>query len=882
MGQVKKPVVGFLEMDSKVYEIVDQISGLKPSALLVLGSGYVREEWKSLCFSKGKGLIATAIQSPKQIARIFVPESENRVLETNARVEMLRANFKQSELKEGLPKLMEHRFRPRFYESLDRALQKGRELFVHSDEAGIFRDRLQEKNGRDERRTEFFLLNRYWEHLLHYRDFFDDSRVFEWATERLRGGYASRLEVSKVYWLHHFPLKPRELHFLDALSAVIEVERIHSSDFFSLSRGAPPSIARIHAHSIEDGAHHLMDQILNEEDLDSEAVVIEDRPEVRRVLERVARERGVVLQDARDPTLLSHSEELKTALLDLDLVSRNFPRSLVLAWLNARDPSQGALRKKIIEGNQNQGLASYRFDPALHTALEAVSKRYPRKMTIRELGEALEDSIRSYRLPEWVSRVIAGQVEEWESGLEQIGTREKSKPIRFWLKELTEGLKRAAPPVPPLRNGKGLKLYRVDQAVSFVLPPEVRIHFFGVTVSFFEPREEGSEWLSGRDLEVLAEEFSLPNRRVHRSNARRSFESWVHRSKRPSVFWDYLYTESGTEVESADLVLKSFSQFEIQEKSGLPVHPVVLPSLIAKGKSPERVAKLQFSERDFPLSFLNALGNCAFTAYAQFLLKLQDERDPDFEVGNDVYGNILHKAIELLLESKGALSPENAMDAAWESTRKPGWIRSDRLKSATRLKAIRVLERFLQSEEEYRSKSRTELRSQEEEIELKREGFTFKGRLDRTDSHSDGLVVLDYKTSAKQASGQASLETGKGLQLAAYALALKDQTGEEVVSAHYVLLSKEKINRNYGVLFKKWNKGKAADAVEFPLSFVKSGHSSLFLEEPERIWKAFDQKVRDLLRSTQDRGFEAKPADEADCEFCRYSGVCGRKRAVIA
>jgi RecB family exonuclease len=868
-------------MESKVYEIVDQISGLKPQAFLVLGSGFVREEWKSLCFLKGKGLIAPAIQSPKQIARFFVPESETRILETNARVEMLRANFKQRELKEGLPKLMEHRFRPRFYESLDRALQKGRELFVHSAEATTFQERLEERNGRDERRTEFFLLNRFWDHLLQYRDFFDDSRVFEWATERLRRGEGRTLPVSRIYWLHHFPIKPRERHFLEALSSVIEVETLHSSYFFKSPEGSVP-ISRIHSHSIEDGAHHLLDQILKEGDLDSDGVVIEDRPEVRRTLERVARERGLVLQDARDPTLLSHSEELKTALLELDLVARNFPRNLVLAWLNARDPAQGALRKKIIEGNSEQGLGAYRFDSELHASLEKLAARFPRKMTLRELGEALEESIRNFGLPAWVSQVIEGQVSEWESGLEQLGTKANPKPIRFWLKELTEGLKRAAPPVPPLRNGKGLRLYRVDQAVSFTLQPEVRMHFFGVTPSFFEPKEESSEWLSGRDLEVLAEEFSLPNRRTHRANSRRSFESWVTRSTKPPVFWDYLYTESGAEVESSELVLKSFTQFEIPEKTVLPVHPIVLPSLSAKGKVPEQVASISFSERDFPLSFVNALGNCAFTAYAQFLLKLQDERDSDFEVGNDVYGNLLHKAIEMLLESKGALSTDQAFDAAWESTRKPGWVRSDRLKSATRMKAIRVLERFLQSEDEYRSKSGTELRSQEEEIVLQREGFTFKGRVDRTDIHADGVVVLDYKTSSKQASGQASLETGKGLQLAAYALALKDQTREEVVSAHYVVLSKDKINRNYGVLFKKWNKGKAADQVEFPVSFVKSGHSSLFVEEPETVWQAFDKKVRELLDSAQRRGFEAKPAEESDCDFCRYSGVCGRKRAVIA
>lgn len=868
-------------MDSKVYEIIDAISGLNPSAILILPQGFVREEWKSLCFSKGKGLIAQAIQSPSQLAASLVPESEGKILERIARVEMLRHNFKQKELRDALPRLLEHRFRPRFYESIDRELQKGRELFVHPEEAAIFLERLEERNGPDERRTEFFLLNRYWEALLQYRGFFDESRVLEWATERLRSG--ERVPASpQIYWLHHFPMKPRERQLFEALSERVFVEAIHSSEL--LRNPAPKRLEQVHAHSIEDAAQHLLDRILDAgtSGLDSNAVVIEDRPEVRRILDRVARERGIRLQDARDPTLLSHSEELKTALLEPDLAARNFPRDLLLEWVNARDPDRSDLRKRIIEGNSGEGIQSYRFDPVLHAALEDLAKRYPRKLSLAEFKESLGQSIRSFRLPAWVGSVVSARIAEREAGLDQLGMLSRKQPLRIWVKELAEDLKRSAPPVPALRNERGLRLYRVDQAVSFLLSAEVRVHFFGVGNSFFEPKPEAAGWLSGRDLETLAGEFSLPDRRQLRETARTSFASWVGRSGREPVFWEYHYDENGSETESAGLILQTFEAFHPAEAATAGAHAALIPSLGPDRKQSVARAAIRFEEREFPIGFVNALGNCGFTAYAQFLLKLQDERDPDFEVGSDIFGNLLHKAIEKLLESRGGLSPAEAYDLAWREVRKPAWVRSERLGAATREKAIRVLELFLESEKSYREKSGTVLRSQEEEIELAREGFLFKGRLDRTDQHAEGLVLIDYKTGSRQTAGQKSLETGKGLQLAAYALALRDRTGEAVVSAQYVVLSKDKINRNYGILFQGLNKGKASDKVEFPVSFVKSNHASLFTGDPETVWRAFDDKVRHLLVKAREHGFEARPADEADCEFCRYSGVCGRKRAVLA
>lgn len=853
-------------MQPSLQKIIQSITGLEPNAAVVLAPGFVREEWKSLCFKSGKAIVGHSILSPKQIAQFLIPESKNQMLERFSRVEMLRENFKASELRSALPKLMEHRFRPKFYESLDRALQKGRELFVHTEEARIFEERLNEKNGPDERRSEFFGLNRFWERLLELREFQDESSLFEAATKRLQEEGAGRIPFRKVVWLDHFGMSPRVRHFFDELSRCLEVELLHSSVFF---QGAKKELVRREAHSLEDGAHHLLDEILK--DPDREVVVIEDRPEIRRTLERVARERGLNLQDARDPTLLLQSEEMKTALLELDLASRNVSRELALAWINAKDPDRGDLRRRIIESNSGP-----RGDPAF----EPILKRYRKRMTVEELGEALEQSVRDFHLPEWVSKVLMSVIEEWNAGLRQLGSDRKARPLQMLARELIDRIKTASPPVPPVRHASGLRLYRVDQAVSFVLEPETRVHFFGVSPAFFEPREDGTEWLSGRDLETLAFEFGLPDRRSRAAIARKSLLSWVHGSARAPLFWEFEYDEAGTEVESAGLALASFEEFDLPEAVPLPVHGRMLRSLTTGLKPPHAVARVPLQDGEFPMGFVNSLGNCPFTAYAQHLLKLYDERDPDYEIGNDVYGNLLHAAIEILLAAPKP-DPEEAFLKAWEKTRKPAWLRSERLFRSMKARSLGVLKTFLQSDSEYRARSGAEPKLQEAEIEWKREGLVFRGRMDRVDQHADGLVVMDYKTSSKQPSGQVALEKGKGLQLASYALALRERENQEVVSAQYVVLSPDKINRNYGVLFKKWNQGKASDSVEFPLSFVRSNNSSLFDSDPEALWKSFDGKITGLIRTARETGFHAVPADPQDCKSCRYSGVCGRERAVV-
>jgi RecB family exonuclease len=860
-------------------KIVKSLRGLKPQAILILPEGFVREEWKSLCFQNGISLSAAAIQSPLDLASQVVPELKGRVLDAGARVELLRVTFKAPGLREALSTLLEHRYRPRFFESLDRTLQKGRAQFVHAEEAQIFRERLDEKRGESTLRSEFFELNRLWEAVLRARDLWDESRIFEVATERLRDeGFL--FPVRTFYLLEHFEPKPRVRSFLEALRGAHEVN-LHRPGRIETAV-EPRSLEHILAHSLEDGAQHLMDEVIRSGNPDLHPLVIEDRPEIRRTLSRIAAERGVPLQDLRDPSGLAQSEELKTALLELEMASRNFEGETVLAWWTVLHPHDSATRKALIERGSLRGIEAYAFLPALSQTLAKVRERYPSRMSLVALQGALLQSAAAQRLPAWVGNLLERLMQGWVDSLTLIGLEEGRRPIRIWHKELSERLRQAPPTVPRFKHEAGLRIYRVDQAVSLSLLPGAKVHFFGVSTSFFEPDEEGTEWFSARDLEVLAGEFGLASRRERVASARASFLAWARASGPDPVFHEFLHDGAGMELESLELVLSRIEGIRKSPAVTIPVHPRILPSLNSTLKAPPVEVGLPVDRTEFPISFLNSMGDCPFTAYARYLLELRDERDPDFDLSGDAHGNLLHHAIELLVTSEGSLTARDAFDQAFVRTAKPAWIRSERLFVALRRKTVAMLESFLESEREYRERSATTVFSQEEDIRLTRGGISFQGRMDRVDTHADGLVLMDYKTGSSLPNATQTLSSGKGLQLPAYALALREAHGREVISAQYVQITPRKTNRNLGFLFERWNKSKKADPVPFPVSTARSVSGSLVRAEPSEIWAEMDRKVMALIERLKSGDFSARPADPEDCKRCRYSGVCGRDRAVLA
>ena len=875
-------------MSTAFHPILEKITGLNQKGTLCLGLGFVREEWKALCFEKGFSLSQTAISNSKQIAQAFVPESDGRILEGIARVELLREAFKNPDLRNGLPTLTQQRLRPRFYENLDYSLQQGRLLFAHAEESLVFEERLKEKLGIDPKREEFFLLNRFWERLLEVRDLWDEARLYQDAILKLEAGAIDSIPMlgQEIFKLEHFPDLPRAQHFWNELSRRLVVSRIHSAKLVEVAT-QPVQVNRKRAHSVEDAALFLVEDILNrithEEDLKDEVVVIPDQPSIRRTLKRVAEGKGLLLQDPRDPTQISQSEELKLAILELEMVAKRFPAPLVLTWIGTQKhfrSQEGNWRKTIIEEALTMGIDAYSMIPKLHESLKDVESRYPSRMKLTELHEKMLASVKHLELPIWVAQVLDRLFQPWEQSLEQVGVMGRRWPIRYWYEQVNDQLKRTTPIVSPLKFQTGLQLYRVDQAVSLNLflgeSRSHRVHFFGVDSSAFETRDPGNEWLSVRDQETLSFEFGLPSFRANEAQAIQSFESWARSSTLPVFFWDFEYDESGSESENADLILADSTRFQVVADEELGMHPSLSGSFFKRLAVPPSEVQIGLPRKEWPVSFVDAYGNCAFTAYASHLLKLYDERETDFELKGDSFGNLVHQALENLIQHKMPVA--DAFEAAWKKTDQKAWLKSERLYRSIRYKAIRILETLQASEVEYQSLSQAEPAYFEKEISWEKEGLTLKGRIDRIDQHGDGLILIDYKTGTKLSSGADTLEKGTGMQLPVYAMAVQESFNQPVIAAQYLQLSPTKVNRNLGILFSQWNRSKKSDPVTHPITTARSNNKSVFTEDPEALWKKLDHNIVELISLAKKGEFSPRPADPKECTHCRYQLVCGRLR----
>jgi len=854
-----------------------QIAGLNPSAWLAVDRGFVREEYKSLCFGMGLGVSAEGLVNPKQFAQKWIPESEGRLLEITARVELLRLLFKKTEVRSILPVLAEHRFRPRFFEGLDFSLQQGRLLFAHAEEARVVEERLRERLGASQKRDEFFILNQLWEKTLELKQLWDEPRLYEDA------GQAINSSDKKMFLLTHFQDAPRMQFFWNEVARKISLERI-PSQLLRVKNEGKYKIKRKQAHSLEDAVQFLFDEILASGDLENHAIVIQDEPEIRRTFKRVMEQRGLELNDPRDPTLLVQSEELKLALLELELVSKNFSSSLVLSWMKYQADvaldEQGEFRKKMIEGGIQTGIKSYSFLPKLFAKLTEIQSRYPSRIHFNAFETSVMNSAQAHAVSSWVRKALEKVFSDWKSSLLQLELEERVRPLRYWLEMIQEKLRRAKPQASPVKYRGGIQLYRVDQAPNPLLDPsQIQVHFLGVGVSFFEPREEGNDWFSAREQEVLSKEFGLVSYQEIQKNRSESFLNWASLSQRSSahaLFWEFLYDEEGNEAESTELQLTLLPDLEVSEPESIGVHPSLQKSMHTELSVQSGEVSIALPKNEWPISFLNAYGNCPFVAYSSYCLSLYDERETDFELTGDSFGNLIHAALEILVKEK--TTADDAFEQAWKKKRPIAWLKSDRLFRAIRNKSVTLLREFEKSEADYRARSGAEVLALEMDVKWSKEGLEFKGRLDRVDQHSDGLVLMDYKTSASLPTGKETLEKGMGLQLPIYAFALKEKLNQEVVTAQYLHLTQHKVNRNIGILFQRWNQSKISDPVKHAVTNARSTSQSILTEEPDVIWAKLDAKVKLILDQLKRGDFSANPADPTDCKTCRYSLVCGKKR----
>ncbi|MBS1960112.1 MAG: PD-(D/E)XK nuclease family protein [Bdellovibrionales bacterium] len=864
----------------------EKIMGFQPTATLVIGSGLTREDWKTFCFQQGKGLLQRAILKPRDLALQLVPEANSRLLNPIARQELLRQSLRDPNVKEALPGLREHRFRPRFYEILDRSLQQGRMRFVHHEEAQVFQSVLEEKSGRNVKREEYFLLNRFWDRLLELRELWDEPRLYSDAVRRMPL-FEPSPALQKIYYIRHFPDPPRVQSFWQALSERAEVEIRLSFDETKAPSEIP--VERRTAHSLEDAALFLMDEFRSNADLDRIAIVIEDKPVVRRTLRRVASQRGIPLQDARDPMLVSVDENLKVALLEFEIVAKGFPIEATLEWVRlTRTPfvDREAIRKRLLDKGMSETLGQYK---EFTEAVRVLRERYPSRMALSQIHAEV---VKRLPISKTDARTIATLdrfFRDWIGSLDPLKMQHRKQPIRYWFDQVQDRLQKAPPQVEPFRHRRGLKIYRVDQAVNVHLAPEAtQVYFFGVSAQFFEPILKGEEWFTPSDIETLSKEFSLPSRRDLQAQNLKSFLAWAASSGAGTVqSFEWEFDEAGGESEPIDLGLALIAQIRAEEPVSLGAHPLNLNSLQAtRMKSVDHV-EARLPKTEWPISFVNAYGDCPFKAYAGYLLQLTDEEDPDFDLRPTDLGSLIHKALEILMKAEidGVfITPEWAFDKAWAERKPLGWLKSDRMFDAIKAGVVTRLKRFLDDEREYRARSGTVPFKIEYEFTSAVEGLMLKGRADRIDKHDDGLVLVDYKTSSTLTSAQKSLQTGKSLQLSIYALGLRENLKQEMIGATYLQLTPKKVSRTHGVYFQKWNKGKKADVVDKPISEWTKANRSLFQDEPEAVWSQFNELVKTKVSGIKTGNFSPKPADPNDCDVCSFKGVCGvmRRASIIA
>lgn len=858
--------------------------GFFPSATLVISAGLTREDWKTLCFQQGKGLLPTAILKPRELAQLLVPESKGRLLDSIARQELLRQSFRDSNVKDALPGLREHRFRPRFYEILDRSLQQGRLRFAHQEEASVFQSVLEEKAGHNIKREEYFLLNRLWDRLLEVRELWDEPRLFSEATARLDNWQAPRA-LQKIYYVQHFADPPRVQTFWQRLAQRVQLEVRPAQELTT----EPIRLERMLAHSIEDAALFLMDEIQNDRALDEVAVVIEDRPVVRRTLRRIAEQRGIPLQDARDPMQVSVDEELKTALLEFEIVAKGFPLDRLLEWVRLTRAPVGdreQIRTRLLEKGMEVAIKN---EPAFAKAVEELRARFPGRMTLSQIHAELA---RTCALASFSTRTLVSidrLFQDWTGALEPLGTAHRKQPIRFWFDQIQDRLQKAPPQVEPYRHRRGLRIFRVDQGVNLhLVPASTRVLFFGVSGNYFDPALKGEEWFTPADLETLANEFQIPSRRDQQEQNLKSYRAWAQVSRgRAPLSYEWSYNENGGECEPVDLGLSLVPGLQWEAPLARGAHPLNLMSLQSTRLKVEPTVTSGLPKTEWPISFVNAYGNCPFTAFAGYILELEDEEDPDYDLRPTDLGMLIHNALEILIVSEikqEPVTPADAFDRAWTARRPVGWLRSERLYHAIRANVIELLTDFLASEAEYRARSGAAPLEVEYGFEMDFGGLKLKGRADRIDQHDDGLILIDYKTSSTVVTGGKALETGKGLQLPIYALGLRQKMKQEMIGATYLQLASRKIARNSGVYFQKWNKGKKADTAEKPISTLRGNSQSLFAEEPETVWGRFEALIRDRVEKIKKGDFSANPADPADCGSCRFQPVCGvtRRGASVA
>ncbi len=201
--------------------------------------------------------------------------------------------------------------------------------------------------------------------------------------------------------------------------------------------------------------------------------------------------------------------------------------------------------------------------------------------------------------------------------------------------------------------------------------------------------------------------------------------------------------------------------------------------------------------RIFSASQLTALGQCPFKWFADKVLGLAELKEAEEDLSPRLKGNLYHRSLELVFKVLGAADLCQASveklevsflqaEQDLEFPTLPAW-------NARRSEHIKVLSHAMQKSDFWQPGAEIFV---ETDFEGEWYGLKVRGRMDRVDRTSQGLVLFDYKTSSqppmgvKDDFGKASLDIQMPLYIHMAQTTLFP--GEQVEGAYYYSLTKGK------------------------------------------------------------------------------------------
>lgn len=252
-------------------------------------------------------------------------------------------------------------------------------------------------------------------------------------------------------------------------------------------------------------------------------------------------------------------------------------------------------------------------------------------------------------------------------------------------------------------------------------------------------------------------------------------------------------------------------------------------------------------------SALEVFHQCSFKFAASRLFCLQDPSEIDIDPDSRLQGQLVHRLFYLLTEEPRRFdwTKEEILKILDECYSKNPFLSDAPLWGPLREKLYKLAQQFISFEKKWIESSKIKTEYREWPFQFEYQSYKWKGSIDRIDVGADGkLALYDYKPKNREFQFSQWFKKNH-LQLAFYSWAIQ---------GGYVNELKDKVLQSAMYYIYK----------DFSFKGLQDNEKKLF----EISFLEIEEKIKNMLSHLQSGNFEAKPADENTCEYCKWSQLC--------